>query len=739
MRRTDSPAGKPSSLTRGFLWILVLSTAVRLLLSVFNKTAVTYNDELFYLELAQNLFRRGSLTVYGTQISFTKLLYPLLLSPFYAVTDGVLRTRLISGFNALLVSSALVPGFLLARRILKKNRQVLVSVLLLACSPNLLFSMTFMAENLYYPLLLWAFLAAYSFFCSEQKNPSRALLLGFLAFLLYFTKEVGAAWAAALFAVLLAGLRNKKSSRRETLLSLGCFVHGMLVPWLLLRLTLARGLGYSYASQVSFSVLSDASHILFFFYAAFMMLLFFLVASGWYPVALPVLLRKKLSPEKRSLLLLSALYALIVAAGIAFGISMGMDYAHADLQIHLRYFLGSAFPFLLLCFSLADEIGPVPPRSPAVVSTAVFAVFLLLFLTVPKYGSLVAFPVLHYTHLVPRGSDLWRWVFRGIQVLLLAPPLFLWIRKRKRAAACFLLSLLLVAECFSGAVFAVNAVREEKADDPEALAEINRLDRLLDTLEGNTLVLAPSPSDSRLKLMNTVLDDDYAFATFTTLKALADAREDPSQSWIDLSLQPIPDPLAAFSGRENYGLAAVDQIVVVGETELLDPYRYEDVTPEGAASFRVFRAKDASRIALYDPLYCVPGTTLLFHGTYPSFRKYQPAGFSVTEENFTWSADTEVSLTLRPAVYEPLDLTFTWTWNRTLGEQSCTIYANDTYICSDYLDGSVSEMSFVVPAEAYAETGYLTLRFLFPDAREPGTGDPRLLAVAFESLTLEME
>ena len=230
-------------------WILLLiltaSAAVRVLLSIFPKSAVTYNDELFYLELAQNLFSRGTATVYTTPVHFTKLLYSLLLAPFYAVKDGMLRIRLISAFNALLMSSSLIPGYLLARRALKKTGQIVFVLLFLALSPNLLFSVTFMAENLYYPLLLWGFYAAYRYFASESPKPLRAFLLGLLAFLLYFTKEVGAAYAAAVAVVLLAGRMGNKKGRKEVYLPLGLYLLGIAVPYLLLRFTLLSGMGYS--------------------------------------------------------------------------------------------------------------------------------------------------------------------------------------------------------------------------------------------------------------------------------------------------------------------------------------------------------------------------------------------------------------------------------------------------------------------------------------------------------------
>ena len=78
-------------LTHLFLLLLALTTLLRVLLSLYPKVAAIYQDELFYTELAQNLWTRG-LTVYETPVHFTKVLYPLLLSPFYAVSSGPLRT-----------------------------------------------------------------------------------------------------------------------------------------------------------------------------------------------------------------------------------------------------------------------------------------------------------------------------------------------------------------------------------------------------------------------------------------------------------------------------------------------------------------------------------------------------------------------------------------------------------------------------------------------------------------------
>ena len=127
--------------------------------------------------------------------------------------------------------------------------------------------------------------------------------------------------------------------------SFGCFLLGFLVPFLFLRFALLRDLSYSYANQVSLSNLTTPSQVLYLCYAALLVLLYFIVSLLFFPVAVPVVYRKKLSPAGRSLLALAGAYALVISIGVAFGVSLSADYPHPALRIHLRYFIGAAFPF----------------------------------------------------------------------------------------------------------------------------------------------------------------------------------------------------------------------------------------------------------------------------------------------------------------------------------------------------------------------------------------------------------
>ena len=724
------------TLTLAFLLILVSSTIIRVLLSIFPKVPFTYNDELFYLELSQNLFLRGALNVYGNPLHFTKLLYSVLISPFYAVSDGVLRTQLISGFNALLISSSLIPSFLLARQILKKNWQIIFSLLFVALSPNMFFSMTFMSENLYYPLLLWCFWVAYCYFASNERKSRYALILGLLAFLLYFTKEVGGAWIIAAGSAILYD-RREKGSRKSSLRSFGYFLLGSLIPFLFLRFVLLRDLSYSYASQVSFSNLSTPSQILYFCYAALLLLLYFIVSLFYFPAVVPIVYYKKLSHAKQSLLALSCIYAVVVSIGIAFGVSLSSDYPEAALRVHLRYYIGAAFPFLLLSLSLLGEKEPFHFKSPLIKVSSVFLVVLLLVLSFPpNAGSIVDHPAFFFTQIIP-NEDFWPWLCKGLFVLLTVIILLLWNKKRKLAFTCLLLPLMLGFEVFSGVLFTQTLTESESIRDANLLSETKLLDEFLDTADGPILMLADSPSSTELRALNTILNDDYYFSTFDSIKEQAATATTAAKVQMDPSVQPLPNPVNEYADT-YYKMSDISWIVSIGDQDVLDPSQNEEITPNGLTSFHVYRAQDPSHLALLGPIAYTLGDPILFYGDKPSFRKYQPQGFSGTEDGYTWTDGTEASLTLVPNISEPCNLSALWTWRWSMGVQVCQLFANDVLLGDVEIYPGENELYFYIPSYAYEETGTLTLRFLFPTA-SPTENDPRLMAFAFETLTMQAE
>src|SRR5215210_3969719 len=116
-------------------------------------------DELIYGEMARSFADSGDLLVRDVAWQNVPPLYPILISPAYAVFDRVpdaySAAKLI---NAVAMPLAAVPLYLLAGRVLTPRFALLAAVLGLAV-PSMLYTGTLMTENLFYPLFFAVVLA----------------------------------------------------------------------------------------------------------------------------------------------------------------------------------------------------------------------------------------------------------------------------------------------------------------------------------------------------------------------------------------------------------------------------------------------------------------------------------------------------------------------------------------------------------------------------------------------------
>ncbi len=111
-------------------------------------------DELVYWELARSLAENGSYSVRGVPTSGYSLLYPALLAPVHWATDALPTAYgLAKALNALVMSLAAVPAWLLARRVAGRFLSLLAAALAVAL-PSLAYTATLVTENLFYPLAL---------------------------------------------------------------------------------------------------------------------------------------------------------------------------------------------------------------------------------------------------------------------------------------------------------------------------------------------------------------------------------------------------------------------------------------------------------------------------------------------------------------------------------------------------------------------------------------------------------
>ncbi|MBA2460566.1 MAG: hypothetical protein H0V45_02150, partial [Actinobacteria bacterium] len=140
-----------------WIWLagLVLVSALfRFQLSRDSLAPWIFVDELIYSELAKSIATGGDLLVRDVSVSGYGVVYPLLISPAWAVFDRVPDAYAAAkAINAVLISLAAVPAYVLARRVVGEGLALLAAVLAVAL-PSLVYSGVIMTENAFYPLFL---------------------------------------------------------------------------------------------------------------------------------------------------------------------------------------------------------------------------------------------------------------------------------------------------------------------------------------------------------------------------------------------------------------------------------------------------------------------------------------------------------------------------------------------------------------------------------------------------------
>jgi hypothetical protein len=143
------------------LWLSLAAVLAVLTTSVVDWYVMT--DELLYERLAISIANLGSPLpqIHGELIGNVNQLYPLLLAPVFhdrLVPPALLDAHLL---NALVMSSACLPTFLLARAVTQSRRLPYLLAFLSVCIPWMPLSTMLMTEVVAYPAFMWAVLAVY--------------------------------------------------------------------------------------------------------------------------------------------------------------------------------------------------------------------------------------------------------------------------------------------------------------------------------------------------------------------------------------------------------------------------------------------------------------------------------------------------------------------------------------------------------------------------------------------------
>jgi hypothetical protein len=178
--RVGGPARPISLAVSAVLVVATLvcaSAIVRFLLALAHPTPIFFADEYIYSTLAHELATTGRATIRGEAAGFPALLEPILTAPFWLFGDAGIALRLTQALNAIAMSLAAVPVFVLARRLGLTSRWAVATAAFALVVPDLFYVAYVLGEPIAYPLVLGAVCAG----VYALDEPTRRNQLAFVA------------------------------------------------------------------------------------------------------------------------------------------------------------------------------------------------------------------------------------------------------------------------------------------------------------------------------------------------------------------------------------------------------------------------------------------------------------------------------------------------------------------------------------------------------------------------------
>lgn len=349
--------------------LVVLSTAVYTLLSRRIGAPWILIDELVYSEAAKSFAETGHIFVRDQSWQQPGPVYPVLISPawalFSAVPDAYAAAKAI---NAVLISLAAVPAYLLARRVLSQPFALAGAALSVAV-PSMLYSGTLMTENAFYPLFLATAFALV--LVLERPTLLRSILLLALVVCAFFTRAQAVALLPAILSapILFVLFRRRRLNALKSYWPLYALTAIVTLPPVAVQLARGRAVSglfgrYSTVGDAHYPVGSVAK---WFLYHVAELDLYVGVVPFAAALLLVVLVRgleERLQVFAAAAIALSFWLLLVVAA-----VDQTYTFVHRVAERNMFY----AVPLFMIALLIWIERGLPRPRWPAAAAAVVAA------------------------------------------------------------------------------------------------------------------------------------------------------------------------------------------------------------------------------------------------------------------------------------------------------------------------------------------------------------------------------
>ena len=331
---------------------------------------IHFNDEVEYWDITKSMYS-GTFT-FAESYHYPPF-YSMSLLPAFYLFGPLSRYAAIKWLNAIYLTSAIFPAYLLLRKFTSRGISLLAVFVLLVNPITVVIPRCLLSENVFYPLLMWAVLLAFTDIFPQDKRSRiiENLIFGALLALLILTRFIALVVVPAL--LLIWWLKPRSGAKLSSLLITKEKMAALLVvliPMLLILgawIWFGMGDGVPFMQLIGFSIADDPNpaqlgkrRLL--MWAVFYGCYTLLMAAPFMPVLLPALTQFKLKEWQKDenrwwiallLILLSFLVPCIRHSWRA-------AYNYPDpVKLQGRYVLYFGPLFLLTAFASLKRLGKV--------------------------------------------------------------------------------------------------------------------------------------------------------------------------------------------------------------------------------------------------------------------------------------------------------------------------------------------------------------------------------------------
>jgi len=335
-------------------------------------------DELQVVRLAESIAGRLSPvpSIHGHYYGALSQLYPLLLAPLFGTLSAPTAETAAHALNAILLPSAALPAFLLARSVTGSRAAALAAAALTAFTPWLVLTSTLLTENAAYPAFVWAVYFCHRTLATPTARNDAFALAGLL--LAFFARTQLLVLGVALPLALLLHAGPRRALRSHRVLAVVYALSLVVAGALLWRGSLGAVVG-NYAVPFSGDLIprglwaSAASHLV--HVVVGIGVVPFVFGLAWSLLAI-------LRPEQTPARAFAALFLVLVPV-------LTLEVASFDLRFTPHGFNQDRYLFYLAPLCAVGGVAALLSRLPfarlAVSATAVFALFAWLLLQFGAY------------------------------------------------------------------------------------------------------------------------------------------------------------------------------------------------------------------------------------------------------------------------------------------------------------------------------------------------------------------